>query len=887
MALYDPRGRRNRAVLFGVTSYRYLEDLPGVRDNLDELHRVLTAGAAGVFQPGQVARVSPDNRHAFITALDAAVSAAPHLLLVYFAGHGRVHKDGSRLTLMVGDSRQNVDEGAEVLDGVSWSEDVLPRLRTARADRIAVILDCCYSGNAAQEFEPGQKAMYLLTSVQANREIPAGDGTGCTPFTARLVELLRDGLPIEGRPGAREPVAFEPLGPALVGALKGQATISGDAWLPQVRKANPPDDVVLSYAPRESAARRIPLPVRLRFAWLRFTLRLRRPSLRLAAVVVAVALLGSAIGLSMAAALSRPAAACPTPLELRLLTDPDAQPVITSAVQAYLTSPDNRQPLEGNPASSRGCRQTDVTVYSAPSGSVVQAFQQADAWSTFPGECPAGSAAPSPAPGTGKSACFEPARDVGPQPDIWVPAATADVDEVANPSGTAAFGADIPLAFLPLVVGVPDALTGKLAAVGIPRTGARLADIVSAVQGGSGTVDRPDPASDTAALLSTVGLYTDGATGNRISQARLTGLERDLASQGTSQQSDTALMCRLADPDATDPSAQRSSAVLVAEQTLAAFDQATGSTPSCAGAVPQHRTAYYPGDVPPLDHPFVSVTWGSPRDKNARADAVNRLHDWLQGPEGQGYFVRAGYRGADRNGVALPPGADSPLARDHAVDAGFPPPAHRDAPDELAGALTSYRSARGPGEVLFILDTSASMSARWPTAIAALQQSLAALGPDDTYGIWTTPSAPDGRSARGELVPLGGTGQSDASVRARVAALKPTGGDADLATVLRDAIDTMRPRSSSDTTPRLVVVITDDSAETLIPAATSSGLVGDARTTPRVPLTMVSLLGGGCDGNTLDTQLADASRGVCLDLSDDPLRALPDQVAKTGTGNPS
>jgi Mg-chelatase subunit ChlD len=205
-------------------------------------------------------------------------------------------------------------------------------------------------------------------------------------------------------------------------------------------------------------------------------------------------------------------------------------------------------------------------------------------------------------------------------------------------------------------------------------------------------------------------------------------------------------------------------------------------------------------------------------------------------------------------------------------------PVSRDLPtaDDLNTDIGLYRDARGPAKVLFVLDNSSSMSSHWPIALAALQNSLSALGPDDDFGILTTPG--------GQLAPLDGGPKDDVSLRKELAALKPIDGQAALRSALGRALGQIRPTRVSDQTPRLVVLITDDEDERQISTDEHNSLVSAVRADHRITLVVASLHVTGCQGSTLDTQLAEASRGVCIDRSDDLGKKLPEEVAKVGTG---
>ncbi|MBJ6618739.1 caspase family protein [Streptomyces sp. DHE17-7] len=77
---------------------------------------------------------------------------ATDTLLVYFAGHGMRDADSTDLYLALGDSREHLGYTAVAYQHLRTA------LRTARARRKIVVLDCCFSGRAARALSAGQLA---------------------------------------------------------------------------------------------------------------------------------------------------------------------------------------------------------------------------------------------------------------------------------------------------------------------------------------------------------------------------------------------------------------------------------------------------------------------------------------------------------------------------------------------------------------------------------------------------------------------------------------------------------------------------------------------------------------------------------------------------------
>ncbi|NEE29493.1 caspase family protein, partial [Streptomyces sp. SID7982] len=109
---------------------------------------------------------------------------------------------------------------------------------------------------------------------------------------------------------------------------------------------------------------------------------------------------------------------CAPPLELRVLVDPDIRPTVQKAADVYLHR------------DTGDCRAVGISVYTGNSTDVVDAFQAAPLWQAPPASCP-----PS-------GDCLLPQRDLGAQPDVWIPAASITslrvLAEQSAAAGTAA-----------------------------------------------------------------------------------------------------------------------------------------------------------------------------------------------------------------------------------------------------------------------------------------------------------------------------------------------------------------------------------------------------------------------------------------------------------------
>ncbi|MFD6275405.1 substrate-binding domain-containing protein [Streptomyces sp. NPDC060209] len=896
MPPYDARGeanraKRHRAVLIGVEHYRGARnDLPAVATNLRLMREALTAERTGMLSTEDLVEVPTDGGPAATVdpirvsaALKAAREEVTGLLVVYFAGHGIVRPDGSDLNLMFTDSRVTRDRQHPFVDTLSWRGDIMSELRYARADWVVVILDCCFAGNALWAFSPAAGQNFaLLTAAEPGVEIPPGDpGTG-TEFTAALHRLLTTG---EG-----EPVTFTRIVTGIRRAMASYKAVDGHPWVPDERRHG--DDVVLALAadpepqsppPAEAGSRkaagrwwsRLPVPAFPRRLPPVLVRRMTRTTALVLAGVLALAgagtwyLVGGSNG-----------GDCDSPLELRVLTDPDLRATVQKAADAY-------PKLDGD-----GCRAVGINVYDAKATDAVSAFRSSSLWQEPPAACPA------------SGDCLRPQRDVGAQPDIWIPAAgsawqRATAEGSSGGSASAAAGADEPsagagksvvdldrlgsVAYTPMVLGVPDtmALAQSL------QTDDPLGSIIVGLEAAQEVeILRPDPESTEGALLATDALYATPGDGHASAvEHRMAQVLRPMPSTARE------LMCALA--DGTHNDVEDRAAVLVPEQTLAQFNLSAGEEgrPACATEALAHRVAHYPSDVPMLDLPFVRVTWaGADRDTAARKAAVEDFYDWLATERvAQKIFTDDGFRGVGK-GDPAPPDDDSVLRSEDnttAVRERIPATGpDADASASLSDTLSSYREALGPGQVLYLLDNSTSMADKrvWDGTGGAKElvaRSMSSLGAKDSYGVRMT-AVDEGKPAT-DLVGFGPNiraGAQKAVAGARTAAF-----DARIADGLEAALGTLRGGSTELEQPRLLVLVTDGEDFEEVGKSEQRKLVAEAGRTPYVRIVTVSLQDGACTPGRFGDRLAVASGGRCLDPGDDIAAELAAEVAKAGTGD--
>ncbi|GAB2832666.1 hypothetical protein GCM10027073_71440 [Streptomyces chlorus] len=934
MIRLDPRGLPSRALLVGVSEYDLTEpphgvpgDLPAVKHNVNHLREVLARGR--VFGEHEITVARSPSLDDFGRALRSAAAEAEGVLLLYFAGHGAIPSAGDELFLQMRNASV-VAGGHAVFPGAEPFTTVLTMLATSPARRIVVILDCCFAGNAAwvRETLSDKHRLLLMMSVQANHRIDAGDPRTPTPYTAELVRFLDE----EGETGFLD--LSERIRERM--AARGLSTVRGDGWEPQWR-AEPGEDVLLTAKPRTRAkpwrpekpsrrakpsktvggtrpaehpgpapapgpapkrpgahpdpdssaptptpkptphptltpaayAPRAPLTARLvgrlrsprgtdrsdrrtsrtglsgrtgltgrtgrhgRTAWWG-TLRTVLP---LCLAVLGLLTAGAYGVIGLVGHLRGGDTVCAPPLELRVLTDPDLEPTIRDVAEAHLTSAANTL--------DDGCRRTGITVYSAGSSDVVTALRkETGAWQEPHDEN------------------VNPQRDIGPQPDIWIPASRADLARVVAGQDTDAVAvaepADEPLAYSPVVLAAPR----DIAAQGVEnRTGLTLNRMIEDLseRDEEAAVRRPDPEFTDIGLLATIGLYNGDES--------VVTAEQRVAQPGPPSPTAAELLCTLPDRDDMDDH----TAALVPEFLLR-------SGVDCDRATRTARSAQYPTDVPGVAPVFVRVRWqGADRDEEARDASVAAFQDWLTGKEGRAVFARDGFRS---------PYDWQLMDQDTVADGVLPAPSALDrfaGRDAMEAALAEYRAAGGPGRVLYLLDSSLSMKKDlWEGPSggpALLKQSLGGLGERDRYGVWAV--ADTGDRSYEKLLPIGQHRRADVE-RTLDARARVRDAEADPRDALDAAFEAMEPFGSDSR--RLIVYITDSEDSDQLSRDHLDDILAGARNS-EVPVTVVSLTDHGCDPGRPDRQIADVSRGRCLDSGDDPGPALRDEVARTGTGD--
>ncbi|MFF3330379.1 caspase domain-containing protein [Streptomyces sp. NPDC002888] len=195
---------RSEAVLVGVHEYSVLENLPAVARNLDGLRQALTDPAVWGLPFGSCTVLpQPQSGQEVLDVVLESARRAQDTLIVYYAGHGLTDPHSDELCLALPGS--DPERSYTSLRYEYLRQAVLDPMR--RAQRIVVILDCCYSGRAllgrmsASDHIADQAAVdgtCVLTASAETRPALSPPGEWYTAFTGELITALTEGVP--GRP---------------------------------------------------------------------------------------------------------------------------------------------------------------------------------------------------------------------------------------------------------------------------------------------------------------------------------------------------------------------------------------------------------------------------------------------------------------------------------------------------------------------------------------------------------------------------------------------------------------------------------------------------------------------------------------------------------------
>jgi hypothetical protein len=199
LRLPDPAG--SRAVVIGVSKYRYLESLPAVANNVETLHELLTSAGGWRLPPANCVKIlNPPSASAVLQKVHAAAREARSALLVYFAGHGLLDDGGGELHLALSNSA--LDRMHDALAFAAIRREVVQTAAGCSAK--VVLIDSCHSGLAMTGFMGGGTSVadlavtdgaYIMTASGEQAVAMAPGGARYTAFTGALVKAVRRGVP--------------------------------------------------------------------------------------------------------------------------------------------------------------------------------------------------------------------------------------------------------------------------------------------------------------------------------------------------------------------------------------------------------------------------------------------------------------------------------------------------------------------------------------------------------------------------------------------------------------------------------------------------------------------------------------------------------------------
>ncbi|MFI8101657.1 caspase domain-containing protein [Streptomyces sp. NPDC086023] len=195
-----PRPERSQAVLVGGSQYEFHPDIESVDRNLDALRRILTDPAYwGLPQENCHVIRNPERADDVMTVLETAAERATDALIFYFAGHGLSDEGGLYLAL----KNTRKPRFAARYDSVhyEWVRSAMLQGDSPATRRI-VILDCCYSGQAADEQmgvvmgdeNTDVHGTVVWAATTPTRLAVAPREATYTAFTGELVHTLHSGI---------------------------------------------------------------------------------------------------------------------------------------------------------------------------------------------------------------------------------------------------------------------------------------------------------------------------------------------------------------------------------------------------------------------------------------------------------------------------------------------------------------------------------------------------------------------------------------------------------------------------------------------------------------------------------------------------------------------
>jgi Mg-chelatase subunit ChlD len=240
--------------------------------------------------------------------------------------------------------------------------------------------------------------------------------------------------------------------------------------------------------------------------------------------------------------------------------------------------------------------------------------------------------------------------------------------------------------------------------------------------------------------------------------------------------------------------------------------------------------------------------------------AAQRVRDWLPSPAGRAALATA----------ALSSPVDC-VSTGFALDGGFTP--NRCLPVDPESAQELFDSAKTPGRVLMVMDTSGSMGQAAPgghdtrlqLATAAFGQAIGQIGGQDELGLWMFPARSD--PPHRTLLQIGaGTVQRRTTAVTALRNLKPQG-NTPLYRTLLDGLTAVTSGAAAGHTTALVV-LTDGQDTDHMDAGTVRDAIAAKSAATGVRVYVVAIGDAACAGSQALSSLIDG-HGSCIDADFD------------------
>ena len=212
-----------------------LPPLPQVEKNIHYLARLFSdPDIVGLPPESIIPILDREEASAILTEIATAANQATDTLIVYYAGHGLYGDQNSPLYL----AAKNTTSAHRSFSAVRIT-DVKTAMRTSRARKRVLVLDCCYSGRA---LDGGMSAVeddvrnaidiagtYGIAAVPGDYKAVAPLGEPLTKFTQTLVDVLEHGIS-----SGTQVLTLE----NIFGAVKQRIVQSGDMQPPEASNWN-------------------------------------------------------------------------------------------------------------------------------------------------------------------------------------------------------------------------------------------------------------------------------------------------------------------------------------------------------------------------------------------------------------------------------------------------------------------------------------------------------------------------------------------------------------------------------------------------------------------------------------------------------------------------